>query len=191
MLDYNMVVHAVRKIPKANWINDRDQFKQPTKDLPDEFITNCTIWNLFATSNQTTALKNVQYEGSTYQIINNFFPFNINEVRKLKIRDEDIQYSLQKDSNRFVAEWLSFRYIPEKSSELLALAVRIYEYYYLHLHELRTSKYKIQTWDAGWYQIRMALNDRKMGEDSLKQLKRTHNELAAIILPVIYEYGFL
>jgi len=28
-------------------------------------------------------------------------------------------------------------------------------------NKLRTTKFKIETWDAGWWQIRMALNEQK------------------------------
>ena len=51
----SMVVHAVRRIPKATWLNDRDQFMQPKEKLSKEFITDCTVWSIFSNSNQTAA----------------------------------------------------------------------------------------------------------------------------------------
>ncbi len=71
-----MVVHAVRRIPKVTWLNDRDQFMQPKGELSSEFVTDCAVWNLFSNSNQTAALRNVQYQGATYQVNNHFFPFS-------------------------------------------------------------------------------------------------------------------
>ncbi|CAF3310622.1 unnamed protein product [Rotaria socialis] len=68
-----MVVHAVRRIPKATWLNDRDQFLQPNKKLEQDFINDCVVWSLFANSNNTVAMKNVLYEKETYQIKNHFF----------------------------------------------------------------------------------------------------------------------
>ncbi|MDR1270958.1 MAG: hypothetical protein LBK82_15695, partial [Planctomycetaceae bacterium] len=53
-----MVVHAARRLPKATWLNDRDQFMQPNQELSKEFVTDCTVWNLFSNSNQTAALRN-------------------------------------------------------------------------------------------------------------------------------------
>lgn len=76
-----IVVHAARKIPKSDWLNDRDQLMAPTKELSEEFITDCALWSLFADSNQTAALKDVVYEGTTYQIHNHFFPFSVNELK--------------------------------------------------------------------------------------------------------------
>lgn len=55
-----MVVHAVRLIPKATWINDRDQFLQPSRMLPEQFVTDCLVWNLFSGQNATASLRDVK-----------------------------------------------------------------------------------------------------------------------------------
>ena len=67
-----MIVHATRRMPKATWLNDRDQFMRPNKAVSAEFVADCTVWNLFSNSNQTAALQDVFYEGETYQIHNHF-----------------------------------------------------------------------------------------------------------------------
>lgn len=46
-----MVMHAVRRLPKVAWHNDRDRFMQMSTALPAEFIGDCTVWNLFHNSN--------------------------------------------------------------------------------------------------------------------------------------------
>ncbi len=58
----SMVIHAVRRIPKATWINDRNQFLQPKQKLSQEFINDCVLYSLFSNSNATSALKDVVYE---------------------------------------------------------------------------------------------------------------------------------
>ena len=65
-----MIVHAVRRIPKASWLNDRDQFMQPKEDVikDNEFVTQCVIWGLFSDSNNTVSISNVKYKKlSLYQ----------------------------------------------------------------------------------------------------------------------------
>ena len=73
-----MVLHAVKKIPKATWTNDRDAFYAPTGgpasvptadgtepvppmglSLPHEFVTDCVVWSAFADSNYAVSLRNV------------------------------------------------------------------------------------------------------------------------------------
>lgn len=41
------IVFSVRRLIKPTWINDRDQFLQPTGELTEEFKTDCLIWMLF------------------------------------------------------------------------------------------------------------------------------------------------
>jgi len=186
-----MVVHAVRRIPKATWLNDRDQFLSPQNELPKEFIVDCMVWNLYSNSNQTAAMKDVKYEGEKYQIDNHFFPFLKSEIKGWKITDSDIQNSLSAGEDRFVAKWLTEQTLSEEAKTVLEVGRKVWKYYFEHLNELKTTKFKIETWDAGWWQVRNALNDQNLGEDLSKELKSAHDQLKAKLLPKVYEYKFL
>ncbi len=188
-----MVIHAVRKIPKATWINDRDQFLQPTKELNNRFIIDCTIWTIFSNSNHTTALQNVEYCQQIYQINNNFFPFLLEEIRKWKCEDPKIVNSMENDHERFLAKWIASNIanMSQESLEILEAAKEIYKFYFANLKILSTEKYKIQTWDAGWWQIRNALNYLDLDINIFYDFKILHNKLRQKICPQIYEYGFL
>ena len=186
-----MVIHTARRAPQATWLNDRDQFLAPQKELSDEFITDCVVWSLLSDSNQTAALKDVEYEGNTYQVHNRFFPFPLEEVKQWKVTDPDIRQTLMAGETTFVAKWLANRTLSSQSSELMACAKEIYQYYFSYLNELRTTKFKIQTWDAGWYQIRMALQDVNLASDLLEQRRELHKILRDKLLPQLYEYGIV
>ncbi len=186
-----MVVHAVRRIPKATWLNDRDQFMQPKKELSAEFIADCTIWNLFSNSNATAALKNVKYEGEIYQIHNHFFPFEVAEVKTWKITDSDIAMTLVNAEDTFMAKWLKNRQLSPEAAAVLAKGKVIYEFYFAHLSEMRTPKFKIETWDAGWWQIRNAMAEVDLYKTEFEALKALHNTLKDKILPQIGEYGMI
>jgi hypothetical protein len=60
-----------------------------------------------------------------------------------------------------------------------------------NLNQPRTNKFKIETWDAGWYQIRMALKNADLAADKMIELKELHRALRAKLLPQLYEYGIL
>jgi hypothetical protein len=189
-----MVVHAARRIPKATWLNDRDQFMKPNAELSAEFITDCTIWNLFSNSNQTAALRNVEYEGTVYQIHNHFFPFKTNEVKQWEITDSDIVLSLATAEDSFVAKWLETRLNPLSNLEAKAVmdkAKKIYQYYFAHLNQARTAKFKIETYDAGWWQIRQALTDVNLCAVELKELKTAHDKLKEKLLVKLKKYGIV
>ncbi len=186
-----MIIYAVRKIPKKNWQNCNDQFLQPKGTLNKKFIVDCVIWNLFSGSNQTAALRNVIYEKETYQIKNHFFPFLLSEVKKWKSTDSEITISMANDEDRFLSQWLKNKKLSTESEELLNKGKEVYQFYFANLNQLRTPKYKIDTWDAGWWQIRNALADVDLGTNLMEDIKLLHNKLKEKLLKQIYEYGFL
>ena len=187
----SMVIHAVRRIPKATWINDRDQFLQPKQELSEEFINDCTIWNIFSNSNQTASMKDVEYEKEIYQIKNHFFPFLIAELKDWEITDSDFSLALASAEDRFVAKWLSEKEFSKEAKETIEAGKEIYKYYFANLNQLRTNLFEIKTWDAGLWQIKKVLQDQDLARDLFKKLKEKHDILRDKILPQIYDYEFI
>ncbi|MBQ9496734.1 MAG: hypothetical protein IJR52_04055, partial [Selenomonadaceae bacterium] len=178
-----MVVHMVRRLPKATWLNDRDQFMQPTKILPREFVTDAVVWSLFAPSNQTASLRDVEYEGEVYRIKNNFFPFALSEVQAWECSEPQIRWQIARATEeRFAAAWLKKNRaaLSAEAAAVLNAARKIYKRFYAELLTLDRRKWKIEDWDAGWYQVRMALG-----------AKIDLSALGEKLLPQIYELGFL
>jgi len=187
----SMVIHAVRRIPKATWINDRDQFLQPKQELSEEFVNDCTIWNVFSNSNQTASMKDVEYEKEIYQIKNNFFPFLIAELKNWEITDSDFSLALASAEDRFVAKWLSEKEFSKEAKETIEAGKEIYKFYFANLNQLRTNLFEIKTWDAGLWQIKKVLQDQDLARDLFKKLKEKHDILRDKILPQIYDYEFI
>ncbi|MDR3229721.1 MAG: hypothetical protein LBT53_10045, partial [Puniceicoccales bacterium] len=202
----SMVIHAAQRIPRATWLNDRDQFMKPNRELSADFVIDCTVWNLLSNSNQTAALKDVEYEGQTYQIHNHFFPFLLKEVKTWKIADVDIKFSLLSATDTFVARWLSARagkapasrrtsVLPSvfsaEAHAVLDAARVLYRLYFASLPRLRTGKFKIATWDAGWWQIKQSLQDEHLGAPEFAALKTAHDALKAKLLPQLSDYGII
>lgn len=186
-----MVIHAVRKLPKMDWLNNKDIFMQPTKELSQEFMNDCTVWNLFSTSNQTVALRDVIYQKEIYQIDNHFFPLLKEEIKHWKMTDSDIVSSLSVGEDRFVAKYLKDLALSEEAKAILAISKEIWQFYFTNLNKLNTTKFKIATWDAGWWQVRNALTDQNLAVNLLEELKQKHNTLKNKLLPQIYDFGFL
>jgi hypothetical protein len=74
------IVFSVRRLIKPTWINDRDQFLQPTQPLTDEFKNDCLIWMLFNGSNLTASANDLDWNGKKWSIVNHFIPFTEEEV---------------------------------------------------------------------------------------------------------------
>ncbi len=187
-----MVVHAVRRLPKATWENDRDQFMQATKPIPKEFILDCTVWNLYSNSNETVAMRDVLYQKQSYQIDNHFFPFLKKDIQTWQISDIDIKTSLLAASDdRFVALWLQKQAFSAEAKAVLEAGKALWRFYFEHLSQLNSPKFKISTWDAGWWQIRNALADQNLGSELLENLKTKHKLLKDKLLTQVYGLGFL
>lgn len=187
-----MIVHSVRRLPKVTWQNDRDQFMQPSSKPSVEFTRDCVVWSLFSGSNETVALRDVIYLGQTFQIPNHFFPLTRACLRSWKIADSDIELDLRAaQEDRFVARWLNEHKLSSASQDVLDAGRNIFQFFYEHLPQLDTTKFKIATWDAGWWQVRSALTDRDLGTDLFQPLKEAHGVLKAKLLPQISASGFI
>ncbi|MEQ9062789.1 MAG: hypothetical protein RIE58_01340 [Vicingaceae bacterium] len=187
----SLVLHAVKKIPQQNWLNDRNQFLTPRENLTQEFIFDCVIWSLFSSSNETTSLKNVEYQDRLFQIKNNFFPFSIELLKMWEIKDPNFKLQLGNDEDRFVAKWLKGKKLSIKATEVIHAGKEVYKTFYANLNILNTREFKIDNWDAGWYQIRRCLTDQNICDDLLLDLRYKHQALGDKILPKIEEFGFL
>lgn len=188
-----IVVHAVRRMPKATWLNDRDQWMQPsTNNLDQDFLTNCAVWSAFANSNQTAALAGIKYKGQNYDLKNELFPFTIEAVSDWEITLSKVQDSFNAaKGNRFLATWLKGKVLTREAQDVMDSGKEIYELFYKHLSGLPWPQYKISTWDVGWYQIRRSLTDSDLASNLLKKLQAQMTLLERSTLPRMYEYGFM
>lgn len=177
-----LVVHAVRKNVKKTWLNDRDQFLMPESKPGIGFIRHCVVWSLFADSNQTASLRNVPYKGRTFQIGNQFFPFKHATVKQWEVTDLEIKRSLDQDEeDRFVARWLAAQKLDADSAELLEVARLVYQAFYRHFKDLPTARYKVEHWDAGWWQIKRCLSDAGIELQQLARIETLKRPLGAAI----------
>jgi len=185
-----MVVFSVRRLILPTWINNRDQFRQPSVELPENFITDCIVWSLFHGSNQTSSLKDVAYKGTTYQIRNQFFPYLLSELREWDT-PHDLSGQIRTAQDTFVANWIKGRALSAEAQALLDAGRKVYQVFYKEWKNLNLRKFKIDYYDCGWYQIRNALLDAKVGLEELNAVKEAHTKLALKLRPKVYEYGFL
>ena len=190
--DKAMVVHAVRRSVRQGWINDRDQFLQPKEQPGASFVVRCVVRSLFANSNETVSLRNVAYEGNTFQVVNHFFPFKVAVLKKWEISDSDIKHSLARDTDdRFVANWLAKQKLDASSRELLELGREIYKAFFKNFKDLPTAKYKIEHWDAGWWQIKRCLVEAGLEKERFARVEEIKKQLNAEISETALQLGMI
>ena len=201
------IIYSVRRLVKATWLNDRDQFLQPDKPLTEEFKSDCLIWMLFNGSNLTASANDLEWNGKKWNIVNHFIPYTEAEVGSPDRFESDfmVQYinnlprfvsprtptvSISEDTNRG-KDSLS----PEANAVLLE-GKKLWQAYFAQtdVHTVR-DELKLNRADVGWYQIRKALEARNASGDfppvSFAAFKEAYNALTEKLQPMVYELGFL
>ncbi len=176
------VTFSVRRSVRINrsqeghlWIYDKDTFKRPPEiTLTDEFIADCIVCSLFDSQSNQTSLRNYEYNGKTYRVENEFFPFSIGFINQLAVEHNnlDIQADLQGDGERFVYTWLQEHgdHLSPEASELLNLAGQLYRETFPYRDEYTKMQPRFQTnsWDAGFAQIaRLAFGNDRINDEFL------------------------
>lgn len=188
------VIFSVRRLIKPTWINDRDQFLQPTAPLPDEFKTDCLIWMLFNGSNLTASADDLEWNGKKWSIVNHFIPYTEVEVNASDRFESDfmVQYlaTLQQAQGERDGGL---------SDEAVAVldAGRILWRAYFAETDVRSvrDELKLNRADVGWYQIRNALKARNARGDNVaidfKPFETAYKTLSDKLQPQVFELGFL
>lgn len=179
------VVFTVRRIIKATWINDRDQFLQPTEPISTDFKNDCLIWMLFNGSNLTASANDLEWNGKTWSIVNHFIPFTETEVNAPDRFESD-----------FMVQYLKDKTLSPEATNVLGEGKKLWQAYFAHtdVHTVR-EELKLNRPDVGWYQIRKALQARNASGDfapvSYKSFEATYKQLTEKLAPMVYDLGFL
>lgn len=213
------VVFTVRRIIKPTWINDRDQFLQPSDPLSDEFKADCLIWMLFNGSNLTASADGLEWSGREWSIVNHFIPYTEAEVDAPERFESDfmVRYlaalpplvganSFAHDegerANELPRSWRKpapTEIQSRLSAEALAVldAGRQLWRAYFSATDVRAvrDEYKLNRSDVGWYQIRNALEARNRSGDHIPvdftPFKTAYAALTDKLRPKVFELGFL
>ena len=179
------VLFTVRKIVKHNWINDRDQFLQPTEPLTEEFKNDCLIWMLFNGSNLTAGADGLEWNGKTWSLVNHFIPFTEAEVGAPDRFESD-----------FMAQYLADKPLSAEAQAVLDAGRTLWQAYFAYT-DARTvrDEYKLNRPDVGWYQIRNALKARNSSGDTAPvnfgPFESAYQALTEKLQPQVFSLGFL
>jgi hypothetical protein len=178
------VLFTVRKVTKPTWLNDRDQFLQPTAPLTDEFKNDCLIWMLFNGSNLTASANDLEWNDKKWSIVNHFIPFTEQEVNA-KGRFE----------SAFMVDYLKGKTLSKEATAVLDAGREIWRAYFACDFERKIrTELKLNRPDVGWYQIRKALEaaGKESGSEfDFAPFKAAYETLSEKLRPMVFELGFL
>ena len=178
---------SVQHLIAPTWLNNRDQFLIPDKELLDEFKLDSLIYMLFHNSNLTASANGLEWNGKTWSIVNHFIPFTEEEV--------DAPDRFESD---FMLRYLAGKELSPEASAVRAAGLEIWREYFKRLPSFDYSireRFKLNRADVGWYQIRQSL--KAYGESSegrpidFSAFDSAYAALTAKLRPQVFEYGFL
>lgn len=179
------IVYSVRRLVKPTWLNDRDQFLQPTKPINDEFKSDCLIYMLFNRQNRTASANGLEWNNKKWNIVNHFIPYTEAEVNSPERFESD-----------FMVQYLKDKKLSTEAKLVLQEGKILWQAYFSHVDERKVrDDLKLNRADVGWYQIRKALQARNATSDfppvSFSSFENAYKALTEKLQPQVYELGFL
>jgi hypothetical protein len=179
------VIFSVRRLIKPTWLNDRDQFLQPTEPLTDEFKNDSLMWMLFNRCNRTAGANKLEWNGEFWSLANHFIPYTEAEVDSPERFESD-----------FMVQYLADKTLSAEANAVLDAGRILWKAYFAHT-DVRTvrDQYKLNRSDVGWYQIRNALAERNKSGDTapinFKPFEVAYQALTDKLRPQVFSLGFL
>lgn len=176
------IVFSVRRLIKPTWLNDRDQFLQPTGTLTDEFKSDCLVWMLFSGSNLSAGANGLVWNGKSWSLVNHFIPFTEREVGASGRFKSD-----------FMATYLAEFHISKEAQQVMDEGRKLWQQYHATQFEKKIrDEFKLNRPDVGWYQIRKSLEANSDSEAvDFEPFKAAYDELSQKLRPLVFNYGFL
>ncbi|WP_295532122.1 hypothetical protein [Novosphingobium sp. Chol11] len=176
------IVFAVRRLLKPTWLNDRDQFLQPSQPLTDEFKSDCLVWMLFNGSNLTAGADGLHWNNQDWSLTNHFIPFTERELGAKARFESD-----------FMVRYMAGMAFSLEAQAVLDESRKLFQRFHVTSfpNKIR-QEYKLGRADAGWYQVRRALEAN--GDTELTDFdpfKAAYAALGEKLRPTVYELGFL
>ncbi len=176
------IVFSVRRLIKPTWLNDRDQFLQPSQPLSEKFKSDCLIWMLFNGSNLTAGADGLRWNDRDWSLTNHFIPYTEAEV--------GAQGRFESD---FMARYIKDMVFSPEAQAVLDEGRKLWACFHATSFPRKVrDEYKLGRPDAGWYQIRRSLKDYSEGGfANFEPFDTAYAALTAKLRPMVYELGFL
>ena len=179
------IIFTVRRIIKQTWLNDRDQFLQPSEDLSEEFKLDCLMWMLFNRCNKTASANDLEWNGKKWKIINHFIPFSEQELNAPERFESD-----------FMFRYTSGKDFSKEAIDVLDEGRKIWQAYFTNTDNYSVrNTLKLNRSDVGWFQVRKAIEFRNNNSEhqpvSFDSFKKAYEILTEKLQPMVYDLGFL
>ncbi|ACD24661.1 conserved hypothetical protein [Clostridium botulinum B str. Eklund 17B (NRP)] len=180
----------------STWINHKDEYMKPyvNKEGYKEWNYDALVYSIFNTASNQSSVRKIQYKDKKWNVFNEFFFMSKNEILKLAdLNNNDQVYEDVKNfgEERYVYKLLENTQLSTESQVVLDKARDLVykSFKYREVFNEDNPEYFINSWDAGWYQIKGLLNEYM--KEELIEFNNLYKELENKMRPNVYEFGFL
>lgn len=180
----------------STWINAKDEYMIPNTnhELYNKWQNDCIVYSLFNSASNQSSLRQVNYNNKKWDVKNEFFFMSVEDIQLLadKYCNDEISQDIKEyGEERYVYKLLKNVELSEDSKAVLDKAIELTKLSFRFREEFNEDypQYHINTWDAGWYQIKAILNEYMPVE--LKNFNAMYKALGDRMRPLVYELGFL
>jgi len=192
-----ITMFTARKLIKSNWMNNYDEYFVPNETHPDysKFAFDSVIYSLFESKSQQSSLRNVEYNGKTWNIENNFFFMSKADIQDLANthHNNECYNDARTSDDRYVYKfirdnWDSFS---DDAKAVYNMAVNLVRESFRYRESFNEDhpEYQINNFDAGWYQIKAML--KAYMPEELKEFNSLYKQFGNRLRPLVYSLGFL
>ena len=176
------IVFAVRRLIKPTWLNDRDQFLQPSHPMSNAFRSDCLVWMLFNGSNLTAGADGLHWNGRDWSLVNHFIPFTEVEVGATGRFESD-----------FMVQYMAHTIFTLEARAVLDAGRTLFRRFHATQFPRKIrDEFKLGRPDAGWYQVRRALKTYGDTEHpDFNLLETAYAALSDKLRPMVFSLGFL
>jgi hypothetical protein len=187
---------TARKTIKPDWTNCKDEYMVPNINHFDykQWNDDCIIYSIFHNSSNQSSLRDLKYKGNYYNIINEWFWLDKKHMSQIANaeKNKEVYSDINNFGNdRFVFNEIKNVNLSDDAKELLKISEELVveSFKFRKIFDQSNPEYQINTWDAGWYQIRALLS--KYMPDELKDFVSLFKEFELRMTEGVYKFGFL
>ena len=203
-----IALYGARKLVPGDWINDKDEYLAPVEGTPayEQWVDDCHVYAILHGGNNCTAMRNVPYKGTSWQIHNHFFwkphastlaaldtkaTGNLYRDCKTHPSKDVFGNPVESSPDPYMASVLpNLDLSPEAKAVLAKLdALWIKSLPMRDSYAAGKPELHLLAWDAGVYQLKHLWRD--LFPTEWTDLQASFKALADKLQPGVYDHGFL
>jgi len=181
-----VTLFSVRKLPVVNWLNEKDEFTAPSKNI-DSFSYDSIIISIF---------NGGSYQKSTDELNNEFFWMSVDKVKELADQKgyDELYNDARTSPDRYVYKLLfgeekiydklspDAKAVLDKATELVEKSMELRQV-------MANDENYLNSWDAGYVQLKLVW--KEYFQEDFKEFRQLYKSLEDRMRPMVYELGFL